>query len=233
MPSSSLPRHRRAPVALAAMSLVVTLAACSDKESKEPLPTSAPESTSAETVAEESTAEESTAETSKQNGWRRRSDDPELVAQVAEQFATLAPAELFDALDTCSETSLKGSIECTGADVGKIQFFESGSMAADTKDLLTGLRSSRIVEESEDGNKIVGWSMLGRTAVLTVVDSEKGQLLQQMVDSEDVDPEQRIYELGLAEDDGSGVKTPALATDEEEQEGEQEEQDAKQLTNEQ
>ena len=75
--------------------------------------------------------------------------------------------------------------------------------------------------------------MLGRTAVLTVVDSDKGQLLQQMVDSGDVDPEQRIYELGLAEDDGSGVKTPALATDEEEQEGEQEEQDAKQLTNEQ
>lgn len=228
MPSSSLPRHRRALVALAAMSLAVTLAACTDKEGEDPTPTPAPQSTSAEAVAEESTSE-----TSKQPGWRRRSDDPELVAEVAEQFSSLAPAELFDALDTCSETSLKGSVECSGSEVGKFQFFESESMAEDTKDLLTGLRSSRIVEESEDGNKIVGWSMLGRTAVLTVVDSEKGQLLQQMVDSEDVDPEQRIYELGLAEDDGTGVKTPEPATDDEGAEDQDGEQEAKQLTNEQ
>lgn len=177
--------------AAAALMLPAALAACS---SEEPAPA---EPTTQDTAAP---AEETTP-TSKN---KRR--DPEMVDEVRERFSTLAPASLFDALDTCTETSLKGSFECNGAEVGSFQFFESESMAEDTADVLTGLVSSRVVSETED--KVVGWSMLGKTALITVVDTDKGQVLQQMISSEQDDPEQHIYKLGLAEDDGSGVTTP-------------------------
>ena len=70
-------------------------------------------------------------------------------------------------------------------------------MAKDTANVLEGLKSSTIVEETD--NKLVGWSMIGRTAVITVVDVEEGKVLQQMMSSEMEDPRDRISELGLAE----------------------------------
>lgn len=41
--------------------------------------------------------------------------------------------------------------------------------------------------------------MIGRTAVITVVDVAEGKVLQQMMSSEVEDPRDRIYQLGLAE----------------------------------
>ena len=70
-------------------------------------------------------------------------------------------------------------------------------MAEDTAEVLTGLSSSRVVEETDE--KLVGWSMLGKTAVITVVDKQEGKVLQQMVASDVDDPEQRIFMLGLAD----------------------------------
>ena len=70
-------------------------------------------------------------------------------------------------------------------------------MAKDTANVLEGLKSSTIVQETED--KLVGWSMIGRTAVITVVDVADGKVMQQMMSSEVEDPRERIFELGLAE----------------------------------
>lgn len=123
--------------------------------------------------------------------------DPKSVTEVQEKFSSLAPDSLFEQFDSCTSTGLKGSYDCSGSGVGQFQFFDSTSKAASTTQLLTELRSSRVVEDT--GRKVVGWSTLGTTAVITVVDNDEGLVMQQMVSSDQEDPETKIYELGLAE----------------------------------
>ena len=65
-----------------------------------------------------------------------------------------------------------------------------------TTQLLTELRSSRVVEDN--GDRVVGWSTLGTSAIITVVDNEAGQVMQQLTSTDQDDPRQRIYDLGLA-----------------------------------
>ncbi|AKK05159.1 hypothetical protein CMUST_04075 [Corynebacterium mustelae] len=86
---------------------------------------------------------------------------------------------------------------CTGKDVGQFQFFASDAKAASTTQLLTGLRNSRVIKDT--GRFVVGWSTLGNTAIITVVDNEEGLVMQQMVSTDEIDPTKRIHELGLAE----------------------------------
>lgn len=86
---------------------------------------------------------------------------------------------------------------CTGKDVGQFQFFASDAKAASTTQLLTGLRNSRVIKDT--GRFVVGWSTLGNTAIITVVDNEEGLVMQQMVSTDEIDPTKRIHELGLVE----------------------------------
>ena len=91
---------------------------------------------------------------------------------------------------------MSGSFDCSGEGIGQFQFFDSDSKAASTTQLLTELRSSRVVEDN--GDRVVGWSTLGTSAIITVVDNEAGQVMQQLISTEQDDPRQRIYDLGLA-----------------------------------
>lgn len=135
--------------------------------------------------------------------------EEQTLREVAEQFSTLAPAEFFEKLDACTSTGIAGSYDCSGEGIGQFQFFASDSKAASTAQLLTELRSSRVVEDS--GARIVGWSTLGTSAIITVVDVDKGQVLQQLTSSDQGDPRERIYELGLAEQVDT-VSTPGGAS---------------------
>ena len=215
MPSLSMRRLACVP---AALSLSVALVACSSKEEPTPKPT--PSSTQATSTESQTSTEETTTEASESSSTatstssKRRRDDAQVVEDVREKFASLAPESLFDDLESCVETSLKGSYDCSGSTVGQLQFFASTSMAEDTADVLTGLSSSRVVQETDE--KLVGWSMLGKTAVITVVDKKEGKVLQQMVASDVDDPEQRIFMLGLADsyseptDESSAATTTAV-----------------------
>lgn len=140
-------------------------------------------------------AEESEAEDSENEDSEAESDNG--VEEVAERFSTLAPASLFEQFDSCSPSGLKNSYQCSGSEVGQFQFFENSSKAASTTQLLTELRSSRVVKD--DGDRVVGWSTLGSTAVITVVDNETSQIMQQMVSADQDDPEQKIKDLGLVD----------------------------------
>lgn len=204
--------HRRilAPVLLAAS---VALTACgggSDEATETPAPSEQSESAAPTTSTEETETEETSSSsatsaassTSTRASTSKKSDDKEAadektVAEVAETFAALAPESLFAQLETCSKTGVSGSYDCSGAEIGQFQFFDSEAKAASTTQLLTELRSSRIVED--DGERIVGWSTLGTSAIITVVDNERGQVLQQLVSTEQEDPRERIGKLGLAE----------------------------------
>lgn len=204
--------HRRilAPALLAAS---VALTACgggSDEATETPAPSeqsesAAPTSSAEETETEETSSSSATSaasSTSTRASTSKKSDDKEAadektVAEVAETFAALAPESLFAQLETCSKTGVSGSYDCSGAEIGQFQFFDSEAKAASTTQLLTELRSSRIVED--DGERIVGWSTLGTSAIITVVDNERGQVLQQLVSTEQEDPRERIGKLGLAE----------------------------------
>ncbi|WP_018296171.1 hypothetical protein [Corynebacterium lubricantis] len=164
-------------------------------------PTEATE-TESPTSTETSTSKSSTTSTSEttRNSTASERDDEaasdEILAQVKETFAPLAPESFFDGFVTCSESGISGSYDCAGPEVGQFQFFDSDSKAASTTQLLTELRSSRVVEDT--GRKVVGWSTLGTTAVITVVDNDEGLVMQQMISSDQEDPEERIYELGLS-----------------------------------
>lgn len=194
--------HRRilAPALLAAS---VALTACGGGGEDTPEATETPaqtESAEPTTSAEETTtaSEETSTESSTRASTSKRDDaEDETVAEVAETFASLAPESLFAQLDTCAATGVSGSYDCSGAEIGQFQFFDSEAKAASTTQLLTELRSSRIVED--DGERIVGWSTLGTSAIITVVDNERGQVLQQLVSTEQEDPRERIGKLGLAE----------------------------------
>lgn len=123
-------------------------------------------------------------------------EEAEALEEVRERFATIAPPEFFDRLDGCTTTGMDGYYDCSGDEVGQVQFFASEAKAASTTQLLTELRSSRIVED--DGDRVVGWSTVGTSAIITVVDNGAGQVMQQLISSDVEDPRQRIYDLGLA-----------------------------------
>ena len=134
-----------------------------------------------------------TADATSTSGKKQEAD---ALAEVRERFSTLAPEEFFDQFDDCAAGGLSGSFDCSGEGIGQFQFFDSDSKAASTTQLLTELRSSRVVEDN--GDRVVGWSTLGTSAIITVVDNEAGQVMQQLISTDQDDPRQRIYDLGLA-----------------------------------
>lgn len=204
--------------AAAALALTASLAACGEQEpdpAPEPTPvssTSEAATTSAATSSKETATETttstrtstsaatSTTKTSATSTTPTEKAEKLAVAEVAEKFSTLAPPELFEQLDSCSPTSMDGSYDCSGPEIGQFQFFDSESKAASTTQVLTELRSSRVVEDK--GDRVVGWSVLGTSAIITVVDNNAGQVMQKLVSTDQEDPRARIYELGLAEDTG-------------------------------
>ena len=157
-------------------------------------------SSSSSTVA--SSAESSAAESSGASEGASASKKPgnekleKSVAKAYNIFAPVAPKELFAHFDRCDSTGGDDSYNCSGPEVGQFQFFRSHSKAKQTTQVLTELRSSQVIED--DGDRVVGWSTLGTTAVITVVDNKEGMVMQQMISSDQEDPEEKIKELGLA-----------------------------------
>lgn len=157
-------------------------------------------SSSSSTV--ESSAESSAAESSGASEGASASKEPgsekleKSVAKAYDIFAPVAPKELFAHFDRCDSTGGDDSYNCSGPEVGQFQFFRSHSKAKQTTQVLTELRSSQVIED--DGDRVVGWSTLGTTAVITVVDNKEGMVMQQMISSDQEDPEEKIKELGLA-----------------------------------
>ena len=210
------PRPSRTTAAAAAVLLSVGLTACSSED--EPAPTSesstlttptatAASSTSSPTSGESAprttTSPETTGTTVSSTSSR---GVPKDVAEVQEIFGSVAPASLFRQFETCNDSGITDAWECSGPEAGQFQFFRSMSKAASTTQLITELRSSRVVEDT--GRTVVGWSTLGTTAVITVVDNEEGLVMQQLVSSDRVDPEERIYELGLAQSPSEEPQEP-------------------------
>lgn len=153
--------------------------------------TSATSGTSTKSSSKKTAA--GTADATSTSGKKQEAD---ALAEVRERFSTLAPEEFFDQFDDCAAGGLSGSFDCSGEGIGQFQFFDSDSKAASTTQLLTELRSSRVVEDN--GDRVVGWSTLGTSAIITVVDNEAGQVMQQLISTDQDDPRQRIYDLGLA-----------------------------------
>ena len=157
-------------------------------------------SSSSSTVA--SSAESSAAESSEASEGASASKEPgnekleKSVAKAYDIFAPVAPKELFALFDRCDSTGGDDSYNCSGPEVGQFQFFRSHSKAKQTTQVLTELRSSQVIED--DGDRVVGWSTLGTTAVITVVGNKEGMVMQQMISSDQEDPEEKIKELGLA-----------------------------------
>lgn len=120
------------------------------------------------------------------------------VAKVYDTYKSLAPKDLFAQFERCDSTGGDSSYNCSGPKVGQFQFFKSHSKASQTTQVLTELRSSHAIED--DGDRVVGWSTLGTTAVITVVDNKEGLVMQQMISSDQVDPEEKIKDLGLVKD---------------------------------
>lgn len=124
--------------------------------------------------------------------------EKETLDEVRERFSVLAPPEFFEKLDGCSQADMEGYYDCAGAEVGQFQFFDSESKAASTTQVLTELRSSKIVEDN--GNRVVGWSTVGTSAIVTVVDNSEGQVMQHLISTDREDPRRMIYDLGLAKE---------------------------------
>lgn len=179
-------------VAAVALSLV----GCSPKQ---PAPEPAPEPAPATTTSAESPRTSATSDnpsTTPERTATTAGREVSTVRKVAEMYGSLAPAEFFQKFESCAPNGIPDSSACTGPEVGQFQFFKGDAKAASTTQLLTELRSSRVVEDT--GDRVVGWSTLGTTAVITVVDNKKGLTMQQMVSSDKQDPLARIVELGLA-----------------------------------
>lgn len=204
-------RHHLARLAIVPV-LALGLVACGEGQNPAPEPTES-ETTAAspapttEASPTETTETSPSEETSATTTTQRTSEDvtDEAVEEVAEEFSSLAPASLFAQFESCDPSGLEDSWQCSGAEVGQFQFFSGSAKAASTTQLLTELRSSRVVEDT--GDRVVGWSTLGTTAVITVVDNERGQVLQQMISSDGEDPEEIIYGLGLAEEPAEETTT--------------------------
>lgn len=159
-------------------------------------------STASSSSTVESSAESSAAESSEASEGASASKEPgtekleKSVAKAYDIFAPVAPKELFALFDRCDSTGGDDSYNCSGPEVGQFQFFRSHSKAKQTTQVLTELRSSQVIED--DGDRVVGWSTLGTTAVITVVDNKEGMVMQQMISSDQEDPEEKIKELDLA-----------------------------------
>lgn len=208
-------RPRSLTLIAAAAAAALTLSACSTDSDDAADDTAAPEITSTEsptpdtqtsaatatdttTVSSVSSTTSSTRVTeSTSTSSSAKSRDENVLGDVRDRFSTLAPPEFFDQFDSCVAGGLSGSFDCSGDGIGQFQFFDSDSKAASTTQLLTELRSSRVVEDN--GDRVVGWSTLGTSAIITVVDNREGQVMQQLISSDQEDPRQRIYDLGLAE----------------------------------
>ncbi|WP_284785018.1 beta-N-acetylglucosaminidase [Corynebacterium rhinophilum] len=210
----------RTATAAALLGLSVAAASCSsgaDAPDDAPVETTSAATTTASENDEESAAsstESSTAsstesesadkdedEASEESTTREPSASSELdksVAKVYDVYKSLAPKDLFAQFERCDSTGGDSSYNCSGPKVGQFQFFKSHSKASQTTQVLTELRSSHAIED--DGDRVVGWSTLGTTAVITVVDNKEGLVMQQMISSDQVDPEEKIKELGLVKD---------------------------------
>lgn len=216
---SNVWRRRVGTPAVLAMALVVATA-CGGKDdpSEEPTTTEAPTTSSAETSAapspsksETTKAPEATTEaggTSTSTTSTAKKDDNG-VAEVAEQFSTLAPPEFFEKLDSCTPTGLPDAFDCSSSEMGQFQFMESESVATTSTQVLTELRSSEVVEDT--GRFVVGWSTVGSSAVVTVIDNDKGQIMKQLLTMDREGPREHIYKLGLAKRP-EGAPSPAEAT---------------------
>lgn len=207
--------YKHVRVALGFVALIPLLAACSGGESTEATESTTSTTSSVTSTASSSsptttpTTESRTSETSPEESGETSTNKPRMgngVEAAYKVFASLAPVELFEQFDTCDPSGIEDSYACTGLEVGQFQFFDNPSKATSTTQLLTELRSSRVVEDS--GSKVVGWTTIGTMSIITVVDNDEGLVLQQMVSSDKIDPEERIYELGLS--------TPKEAPEEEE-----------------
>lgn len=166
-----------------------------DKESA----ASSTESSTSSTESESADKDED--EASEESTTREPSASSELdksVAKVYDVYKSLAPKDLFAQFERCDSTGGDSSYNCSGPKVGQFQFFKSHSKASQTTQVLTELRSSHAIEDDDD--RVVGWSTLGTTAVITVVDNKEGLVMQQMISSDQVDPEEKIKELGLVKD---------------------------------
>lgn len=174
-------------------SAATTTTSENDKESAASSTESSTSSTESESADKDEASEESTT--------REPSASSELdksVAKVYDVYKSLAPKDLFAQFERCDSTGGDSSYNCSGPKVGQFQFFKSHSKASQTTQVLTELRSSHAIED--DGDRVVGWSTLGTTAVITVVDNKEGLVMQQMISSDQVDPEEKIKELGLVKD---------------------------------
>ncbi|GAV96564.1 hypothetical protein CS176_0794 [Corynebacterium glutamicum] len=193
--------HKHVRVALGLVALIPLLAACTGGGSTETSTESTAETTPATTASSSviETTESSTAETSTKESGETSTSKPRMTKDVEaayKAFSSLAPVELFEQFETCDPSGVEDSFACNGPEVGQFQFFDNASKATSTTQLLTELRSSRVVEDS--GSKVVGWTTIGTMSIITVVDNDQGLVLQQMVSSDKIDPEERIYELGLS-----------------------------------
>ena len=194
-----------------AVSAAMALSACSTQRAPEP--TATPTTPVTSSSAEETT---SSRVSSSESATTTQAEEEAAVELVAERFSTLAPPEFFEQLDTCVAVDVESSFDCSGADIGQFQFFDSDSKAASTTQLLTELRSSRIVEDT--GERVVGWSTLGTSAIITVVDNSKGQVMQQLVSSDREDPRERIIKLGLVDEDSAAAAETETAQETEQSE---------------
>ena len=173
-------------------SVATTTASENDEESAASSTESSTESESAAKDEDEASEESTTREPS------ASSELDKSVAKVYDVYKSLAPKDLFAQFERCDSTGGDSSYNCSGPKVGQFQFFKSHSKASQTTQVLTELRSSHAIED--DGDRVVGWSTLGTTAVITVVDNKEGLVMQQMISSDQVDPEEKIKELGLVKD---------------------------------
>lgn len=196
--------------------LAIGLVACGTEETPPADPTTE-ETTATTTTATEPTAPETGTTTTSPDPTttaRTTEDSEEVdegVREVAEEFEGLVPDSVFEQLDTCNPSVLDDSWQCSGAEIGQFQFSTGSAKALSATQTLTGLRSSRVVEDT--GDRVVGWSTLGTTSVITVVDNDRGQVMQQMVSSEREDPEEIIYELGLAQRPAAETSTPTTTAE--------------------
>lgn len=173
--------------------------ATSAEESETTTPGASESADSSEAEDESSTAGSSTARNDKDKDASESAEPSgkftDSVEQAYEIFGGLVPEEIFAQFDRCDPNGVTDSFNCSGSEVGQFQFFKSKTKASQTTQVLTELRSSRVIEDS--GNRVVGWSMLGNTAILTVVDNDEGLIMQQMISTDQDDPEERLKELGL------------------------------------
>nr|WP_232959420.1 hypothetical protein [Corynebacterium marambiense] len=168
-------------------------------------------STADDTTGHPRSASTTTSETTGATGTTGKSPRlPRSVQDAYERFGTLAPRSLFEKFESCMPNGVADSSACSGEEVGQFQFFANEAKAASTTQLLTELRSARIVQD--DGDVIVGWSNVGTVAIITVVDNANGVVLQQMISTDEQDPRERIMELGLARRAATGSPRTVTAS---------------------